>query len=153
MPAWGMDQSLAVDAARQFLSIVWEGERPTDEALLGALDRLIEAYHRTPEAGPSDTDLEPPRSGGPALYQQVASRFPDYGHYPVADPTASIGDGAMMGDPIDDLADLTMDMRDVVWRAEHLGSEDAHWQFRLLYCHWGRHARELALYLHARQFG
>jgi hypothetical protein len=148
-----MDQSLAVAAAHQFLSVVWDGERPSDESLLEVLDHLIEAYHHTPDAGPADGDLEPPRSGGPALYRQVATRFPDYGHYPVSNPTGSIEDGPMMGDAIDDLADLTLDMRDVVWRAEHLGPDDAQWQFRLLYFHWGRHARELALYLHARQFG
>jgi hypothetical protein len=148
-----MDQSPTVAAARNFLSVVWEGEHPTDETLLEALDHLIEAYHHTPNAEPSHTDLEPPRSGGPELYQQVAARFPDYGHYPISDPTASIEDEATVGDAIDGLADLTLDMRDVVWRAEHLGSDDAHWQFRLLYFHWGRHARELALYLHARQFG
>jgi hypothetical protein len=59
----------------------------------------------------------------------------------------------MMGDAIDDLADLTLDMREVVWLAEHVGLDDAHWSFRLHYFHWGRHARELALYLHSRQFG
>ena len=148
-----MDKSPTVEAARQFLSVVWEGETPTDEALLAALDRLIEAYHYTPDAGPSDTDLKAPGSGGPPLHQLVAARFPDYGLYPVSDPTASPTDAAMMGDAINDLADLTLDMREVVWLAEHIGLDDAHWHFKLLYFHWGRHARELALYLHARQFG
>ena len=148
-----MDKSPTVEAARQFLSIVWEGERPTDDAVLAALDRLVEAYHQTPDAGPSAAALEAPRSGGPTLYQKVAARFPDYGLYPVSDPTASPDDAAMMGDAIDDLADLTLDMREVVWLAEHIGPDDAHWSFRIHYFHWGRHARELALYLHARQFG
>jgi len=148
-----MDKSPTLEAARQFLSIVWEGETPSDEALLSALDRLVEAFHDTPDAGPSDTDVEAPRSGGPALYKQVAARFPDYGLYPVSDPIASIDDAAMVGDAIDDLADLTLDMREVVWLADHIGLDDAHWSFRLHYFHWGRHARELALYLHARQYG
>jgi hypothetical protein len=148
-----MEGSSTVEAARQFLTVVWEGETPSDEGLLATLDRLVEAYHGTPKVGPADADLEAPRSGGPALYQKVAARFPDYGHYPVSDPTASIDDEPMMGDAIDDLADLTLDMREVVWRAENLGADDAHWYFRLLYFHWGRHARELALYLHSRQFG
>ncbi|WP_028969486.1 hypothetical protein [Sphingomonas sp. URHD0057] len=148
-----MDKSLTVEAARQFLSVVWEGERPTDEALLIALDGLVEAFHHTPGAGPSDTNIEAPRAGGPALYQELAARFPDYGMYPVSDPTAPVEDAAMMGDAIDDLVDLTLDMREVLWLADHIGVDDAHWSFRLHYFHWGRHARELALYLHARQFG
>ena len=91
MPAWAMSQSPTVGTARNFLSVVWEGERPTDEVLLRALDLLLAAYHHTPEAAPTDTDLEPPRSGGPQLYWEVAARFPNYGHYPVFDPTASFG--------------------------------------------------------------
>ena len=83
---------------------------------------------------------------------QVAERFPAYGYYPVADPAASPGEAAMTGDAIDDLLDITLAMREVVWRAENLGVADAVWYFRLDYFHWGRHARELALYLHARQF-
>jgi hypothetical protein len=153
MPTAGMEKSPTVEAARQFLSVVWEGEPPTDEALLFALDRLVVAFHHTPDVGPSDTDLQAPRAGEPALYKEVAGRFPAYGLYPVSDPIASIEDATMMGDAIDDLADLTLDMREVVWLADHIGMDDAHWSFRLYYFHWGRHARELALYLHARQFG
>jgi hypothetical protein len=150
-----MDQTPTIETARQFLSVVWEGERPTDEALLTALDRLVEAYHHTPDVGPSDGDLEVPRAAGPTLYQELAGRFPDYGYYPVSDPAGSPGsaEAAMVGDAIDDLVDLTLDMREVIWLAEHVGPNDAHWCYRLLYFHWGRHARELALYLHARQFG
>ena len=57
---------------------------------------------------------------------------------PVSDPIGSIEDAAMMGDAIDDLADLTLDMREVVWLADHMGLDDAHWSFRLQYSHWGR---------------
>lgn len=147
-----MDQSNSVEAARRFLSVVWDGDVPTDEALQEALDRLVSAYHETPEAGP-DTELEAPRSDSSALYQQVAARFTDFGLYPVSDPAASIEDAGGMGDAIDHLLDLTLDMREVVWLADHAGLNDAHWSFRLLYFHWGRHARELSLYLHSRLFG
>lgn len=153
MPPFGMEKSHAVEAARQFLSAVWEGEPPTDEALLFALDRLIAAFQHAPDVTPSDTDLEAPRAEGPVLYQQLSARFPTYGLYPVSDPIASIEAAAMMGDAIDDLVDLTLDMREVIWLADNIGLDDAHWSLRLHYFHWGRHARELALYLHARQFG
>ena len=63
-----MEQSPTVKAAREFLSVVWEGERPADDALLAALDGLVEAYHHTPEAGPSDSDLEArDRTGQPSI--------------------------------------------------------------------------------------
>lgn len=148
-----METSPSIDAAAHFLDVVWSGEQPTEADLLAALDRLVLAYHGTPDAVPSDADLEAPRCSQPALYKEVASRFPDFGLYPVSDPTAPISEAGMTGDAIDDLTDLTMDMREVVWLAENIGADDAHWSLRLLYFHWGRHARELALYLHARQFG
>ena len=148
-----MAELAGVAAAAHFLSIVWDDDAPGDQLLLAALDRLVSAYHDAPEAGPADTDVEPPREDGAALYRQVADRFPAYGLYPVSDPTALPDDASAMGDAVDDITDLTLDMREVVWRAENFGPDDAHWFFRLFYFHWGRHARELALYLHSRQFG
>lgn len=153
MPHFEMYSSPSIAAAAYFLNVVWNGEAPGDEELLAALDGLLAAYHGAPDTGPSDTDAEAPSSAGPALYQEVANRFPSYGLYAVSDPTAPLGETDMTGDAIDDLADLTSDMREVVWLAENVGADDAHWCLRLLYFHWGRHARELALYLHARQFG
>jgi hypothetical protein len=150
-----MDNSPTIEAARHFLQVVWDGNAPNDAALLAALDRLVAAYRDTPDVGPSESELEAPRLGGPPLYEELAKRFPDYGYYPVSDAAGSPGDeaAAMTGDAIDDLMDLTLDMREVVWLADHVGADDAHWSFRLLFFHWGRHARELSLYLHARQFG
>lgn len=73
--------------------------------------------------------------------------------YPIADPLAPIDDEKMLSGAVDDIADITMDLREVIWRDENLGKDDAAWYFRLMYFHWARHARELGLYLHARQFG
>lgn len=139
-----MESSPAINAARHFLAVLWDGEAPSDEALLAALDRLVAAYHDTPDATPSDTDLEAPRQDGASLYKEVAERFPEYGPYTLHEGAAR------MGDAVDDLADLTLDMREVVWLAENLGVEDAHCSFRLCFSHWGRHARKLSLYLHDR---
>ena len=148
-----MTRSPAVDAAQHFLSMVLEGTPPGPGALARALDGLAIAYHQTPESEPADVELAPPEQDGSELYRQIAARFPDYGLYPTVDPLASVDQRTMMGDAIDDLADITRDLREVVWRCVHLGVDDAHWYYRLHYFHWGRHMRELALYLHARQFG
>jgi hypothetical protein len=147
-----MDKSPSISAARHFLTLVWDTDTPNDQALLAALDRLVAAYPQTPDVGPTDTDLEAPRSDGPLLYKELAARFPDYGLYPVSDPTGSPESAASMGDAIDDLADLTKDMREVVWYADNVGLDDAHWSFRLHHFHWARHARELSLYLFFRLY-
>lgn len=148
-----MDSSPAIAAAQQFLSTVWDGEIPSDEELLRALDRLVASYHETPNGDVTDPKIDAPRQNGSSLYRQVASRFPSFGHYPVADPTKPLEDALMTADAVDDLADITLDMREVLWFAEHVGIEDAHFAFRLNFFHWGQHARELSIFLCGRLWG
>eukprot|EP00456_Euglypha_rotunda_P076250 TRINITY_DN7124_c0_g1_i3.p1 TRINITY_DN7124_c0_g1~~TRINITY_DN7124_c0_g1_i3.p1 ORF type:complete len:137 (+),score=11.03 TRINITY_DN7124_c0_g1_i3:183-593(+) len=113
-----MNTSPAIDAACQFLTVVWDGPVPTDAELTAALDRLIAAYHVTLDTEPSDGDLDAPRDGGPALFREVSVRFPDYGIYPLADPADGPNAELGWGDAIDDLGDMTLDMREVKWLAE-----------------------------------
>ena len=143
----------AADIAREFLAVVWQGDAPDDATLLRALDRLLSRSHEVPFANCADADDEPPAVDGPALFQEIASRFPNFGMYPVADPLASMDDDKLLAGAVDDIADITRDLREVIWRDETFGPDDAAWYFRLMYFHWARHARELSLYLHARQFG
>jgi hypothetical protein len=146
-----MSDRSAADVARAFLEVVWAEIAPDDAQLAAALDRLLAASHDVPPADGADGDVGPPGDDWSGLYKEVGARFPDYGYYTIASPL-DVGEAAVMtGDAIDDLADLTSDLRNVVWRGEHLGADDAAWYFRLMYeVHWGRHARELALFLHAR---
>ena len=145
-----MQHSPALEAAREFLQVVWEGDPPADEELLRALDRLIAAYYSTPDGDVSDDRIDPPSKDGASLYKEVADRFPQHGLYPIADPSADYDDALMMADAIDDLTDITRDMREVVWFAKHVSIDDAHFAFRLHFLHWGQHARGLAYYLHDR---
>lgn len=147
-----MNSSPAIKAAEHFLSVVWDGDSPDEATLLAALDSLVAAYHLTPVGDVSDAHVDAPRQKGASLYAEVAARFPAYGIYPVADPTKSLDDALMAADAIDDLADLTLDMREVLWFAEHVSLNDAHFAFRLHFFHWGQHARELSLYLCGRLF-
>ncbi|MEN3971575.1 hypothetical protein WJS89_02720 [Sphingomicrobium sp. XHP0235] len=145
-----MQSSPALDAARDFLGVVWGGDPPADEELLRTLDCLVAAYYATPPGDVTDVKIDPPAKDGPSLYREIADRFPQFGLYPIADPSADYDDALMMADAIDDLADITGDMREVVWFAEHVSTDDAHFSFRLLFFHWGQHARSLAYYLHDR---
>ncbi|MEG8047649.1 hypothetical protein QP175_16610 [Sphingomonas aerolata] len=81
-----MNRSPTIAAAQQFLSTVWDGEPPSDEALLKVLDRLVAAYHETPNGGVTDAEIDAPRQNGASLYKQLAARFPSFGYYPVANP-------------------------------------------------------------------
>lgn len=119
--------------------------------LVQALDRLVAAVH---EVRFEFDDAEYPDAPEFA-YQEaralVGSRFPEFGPYPVP---ASMRPGTtelVLGDSIDDLADLIIELRDVEWRFEHTSEADALWHFENgFHMHWAAHIRWLQVYLLSR---
>lgn len=147
------DMLSAADVARQFLSVVWDGKAPDIPTLALAIDRLLVRSHDIQAGDGTLGDGDAPPIDNTILYRSVAERFDYLGLYPIADPVGSIEDAIMMGDGVDDLADIMRDLREVIWWDENYGPDDAAFQFRLLFPHWGRHARELSLFLHAKWWG
>jgi hypothetical protein len=145
----------ALEVARRFIDLVLREPEPSVERLQGALDELAFAYHFSTVTDPTDDDEEVEPPGYPdGLYHAVAERFPDLGLYSISDPTILEAKELMVGDAIDDLADILRDLMEVVWRAENQSEQDARWYFRLLFqIHWGRHLRKLSWYLHDKQWG
>ncbi|MEG9472329.1 MAG: hypothetical protein MIK27_05695 [Sphingomonas sanguinis] len=143
----------AADVSRQFLSAIWAGEAPDMTMLIQAIDRLLAQSHDTASGDCTGDDVDPPSIDAPSLYRCVADRFPYLGLYCLADPLASLDEKMMLGDGVDDIADITRDLREVIWWDENYGPDDAAFNFRLLFPHWGRHARALSGYLHAHLWG
>ena len=141
-------------SVRSFLSVIRDGDPPTEADLARAIDDLVIAYHHCPEGDVGSDEREPPARDYEHYkkrYETLARRFPGLGHYALADPTKPVDDEPYVGDAIDDLADIEGDLLEALWHFENVGSEQGYWYFRLNYeIHWGRHARELSLYLHAR---
>ena len=80
----------------------------------------------------------------------VTARFPNYGMYNVAENvTKGIGEGkAIVGDAIDDIADIAGDLFETKWRWEKNSPDAALWHFKFSFeTHWALHLRELQLYL------
>jgi hypothetical protein len=148
-----MKPSPIIQTAWRLLDLILQEEPPGDAALAEALDELALAYHEVPEGRAATGIEEPPTRDGAALREHIVARFPAYGFYAVADPLDLSSGKPRTGDAIDDLVDIAGDMAEAVWRFDHLGADDAHCYLRLLHFHWGRHLRELSLYLHARRFG
>jgi hypothetical protein len=120
-----MQTQSAVEVARAFLDILWADPAPNDQALAIGLDRLLAATHDVAEGDAEDVFTPSPESDWQALYKEVGERFPDYGYYAVASPLDSIAEACMTGDVIDDLADITKDLREVLWRGHAFGSDEA----------------------------
>jgi hypothetical protein len=143
-----------LEATRLFLAVV-AGEAPvtTDErALASVLDRL--ALTATRVTGPLDvtTELEAPEGDYAGLRARVAARFPDYGFYRA--PSLDLEEEELVGDAIDDLTDIALELLDVVWFWEHSGEADALWHFHFGFeTHWGSHLRALQWYVHERGAG
>lgn len=146
-----MKKSSAVIASKDFLEEVWTGEPPTISRLIELLDRLLVSYHDTASADAPYYELDPPEKDWKAVYDQAGKRFGDLGFYPITDPSEEGVGTLMMGDAIDDIADITSDLRQTVWYADNHSNEYAEAYFRKLYFHWGQHARELLLLLHMKQ--
>ncbi|MET1028380.1 MAG: DUF5063 domain-containing protein [Dongiaceae bacterium] len=145
-----------IEAVRSYLALLrLPPEAGTDrlQALAKAFDLLAYAYHHVPEAI-ADDGAEPPERINYSLMREAALQaFPDLGMYAVVAPETDSRSEPMMGDAIDDLADIGLELAWVEWRWAHNSQQDAAWHFRFSYrSHWGIHLHNLRRYLHARQF-
>ncbi len=85
----------------------------------------------------------------------VSRNFPDLGFYNTAlDISNKVGETSSgIGDAIDDICDIAKDLEIVRWCWENTSVGDALWHFKESFDgHWGKHLRDLQLYLHATQF-
>ena len=140
-----------ISASRRFVDLMTVGTAPLTEHIARSLDELALSYHYTPVGQPDQREIDPPPSR--VTYAEIGARFPALGYYAVADPRDPLNEKALVGDAIDDLMDITNDLREVLWRFEQVGVDDANWHFRFLFQrHWGKHLRALASYLHSIQF-
>lgn len=116
------------------------------------LDRLAVVYDSVKRATlPEEDSPEPPRIDYDIVRTRFAAAFPDLGPYDAV-TELSKADGrpeVTAGDALDDLADIAVDLQEVLDRAK-FSIDDAVWLFRFGFeTHWGTHLRWLQLYLHA----
>ena len=142
----------AVDA---FLAFVDEprplapGEVPKLIRLLDELACTLPAWHGEPPA----CDGDPPKEDASSRRERLGARFPDFGFYWVAAPTACGGDSGdaevTLGDAVDDLLDVASDLAAARWYSEHGERGDGErCAGELFHYHWGQHLRDLQSYLH-----
>jgi Domain of unknown function (DUF5063) len=124
--------------------------------LPGALDSLAVVIRDiTYDFGERDYPDDPDENYQ-AIYQVVGRRFPTLGYYNIpVSITQDIGESKMgVGDGIDDIVDILLDLKGVLWRFKNTSLDDALWDLKQSFeSHWGWHLRGLQLYLHVLKFG
>src|SRR3546814_5031491 len=114
-----------IDAARNFLRLFDEAtpaEERTLERLSERLDRLLIAYHESTDVVPA-ADKLPPSDSYQNDRQLMERCFPELGLYGWSELEVQRGGEVMVGDAIDDLADIYAELRGVAWRSEEHTSE------------------------------
>ena len=124
--------------------------------LLVRCDRILAAIHDLPDLADDSDYPEPPEKEYNKTRALVSAAFPDFGFYNLPETVLEdIGDcKVMVGDAIDDIADIVGDFTEVLWRLENTSVDDAIWHLRFGYTsHWGRHMRDLQFYLERVESG
>ncbi|MEO1246215.1 MAG: DUF5063 domain-containing protein [Pseudomonadota bacterium] len=143
------------NAIRDFLNLVESTDGTTEDAesrLVPVLDRLALAQSFVSFTFDEADYPDSPDQSYNDLRKLVSKRFPNYGYYNVADPiTSDIGEaGSIVGDAIDELADIARDLYDAEWYWANTSEANALFHLQQSYhTHWRRHLREFQLYLDA----
>ena len=143
-----------IEICREFLTLIDNGGRDSNEdeqflkELLSRLSLAIVNLTR-PAEWDSDNRYQSPHQI--ELRELIEARFPRYGYYNSVNPIVEdVGDGTpTVGDAIDDILDIYNELHQSVWASEHLGpQEGVEHLIASYYGHWGRHLRNLQLYLY-----
>lgn len=125
-----------------------ESENEKLRALRLVLNELETAVLQLPAPKFPDIESDPPYRYK-EFYSRIVKSFPNFGFYPIVDPLEPIEQMPVMGDAIDDAADIANDLAKAIWRWENTNAEDALWNLVNDYeIHWGRHLNDLRWYLY-----
>lgn len=142
----------AVNGVLSLFELPAPNELDLELRLVVALDRLVAAVHEVRFEFDGAEYPEAPRFAYPSARALVSSRFPDFGPYSVPASMRPENTEVMLGDAVDDLADLIIELRDVEWRFEHTSDADALWQLENGFrAHWAAHVRWLQVFLLERE--
>lgn len=142
----------ALQTARQIVElVVSDADHPDRQARLALLlDKIAFEMHAVNYAS-NLADVDAPRPDYPAIRAHVERNFPGFGYYnTVLEVSVEVGDSKLcVGDAVDDLADIVLDLQEALWILENQNEHEAKWRLIWGYeNHWRAHLRGLQTYLH-----
>ncbi len=141
------------DAIAEFIALIEDDTITADDRiqrLRRSLDRLALLQHDVSYTSDDCDYPDTPRKDYNALREVLSARFPELGYYNIPHPvTQQIAEAEIqVGDAIDDISDIAIELYDVVWRWNHTSVDDALWYFSNSYStRWEGHLRDLQLCL------
>ncbi len=152
------DARLLIEAARRLVDMVLASAQSKQAVaitdLINGLDSLAVLAVRSNGGEPAELPIEPVEN--PRDYQTWRDAalcvLPGLGLYHAPADPRDVGSNEpkVVGDAIDDLADICIELHEGVRLAESIGDVGAashlRWTFR---AHWGKHLRELQWLLHS----
>ncbi|MEW8102315.1 MAG: DUF5063 domain-containing protein [Candidatus Thiodiazotropha endolucinida] len=141
------------ETIKEFLDFVLKEDAAVDDLgeLMAALDKLAYSVNNVKYEFDETEYPEAPERDYQLIREKAQKRFPDLGFYNMhQEITEKVKQGEIIvGDALDDISDIVGDLRDVLWCFENTSKNDALWHYQNSFrSHWGRHLRELQLYLH-----
>jgi Domain of unknown function (DUF5063) len=143
------------DIVFQFITLI-EGNSQQEVIVICKLNLLLDqlACICSSIANYSDNEssLEAPRKDYKQLREQIESIFPSFGYYNLpASFTKDIAQTQLeVGDAIDDLTDIAIEIYEVAWLWENSSHQSALAQLaRTYFLHWQGHLRSLQYYIYS----
>ncbi len=137
----------------EFISFIFKKDEINDiDELIVQLDKLAVSLARVEYQFDEKDYPDSPRMEHDEIRKQVEKRFPSLGYYNTVFEVLEVGESVspITGDAIDDISDITQDLMEVSWCFQNTSENDALWHLENSYStHWGRHLRNLQLYLYA----
>lgn len=145
------------NAVRSFLYLMEKGTGSVEgnEKMLSLMiDRLAIASHYHVYGRNGVTSPTPPDHDSDTLHALVTERFPNYGYYNTPEYIVRyVADtSCLVGDAIDDIVDIALDLYTVEWYWKNVSERAALRYFEDRYREsWGMQLRQLQLYLFAQR--
>lgn len=139
-----------------FLAFLHDEEVNYDNHLIKLnvfLDEISLTYHSIPSVS-VEKFIDTQKLEYEDIRRLVIKHFPELGLYNLPQEiTQHIGQtNLVIGDAVDDVTDILCDLSEISWCFENADENDALWHFRSGYeHHWGKHLKQLQLYLHSLQ--
>lgn len=138
---------------KEFVDFVLAKSGEVDDLglLLGHLDKLPIIVFSAKFIFDEKEYDDAPNNDYKNIRSKIELRFPKIGYYNIAREISENLENTelVIGDAVDDLADIVGDLLDVLWYFKNTSEDDALWHLEQSYIsHWGLHLRNLQLYLH-----